>query len=92
MLAKEERHIGIAVWQHLGQRCEQGIKDLGWFHLSSLSATTAVTPTSDGARMTFPPPKTVSSAPTKWSAVTSIQRSVSAKRIRSPAVGPYSAW
>ena len=26
MLAKEERHIGIAVWQHLGQRCEQGIK------------------------------------------------------------------
>ena len=48
MLAKEGRHIGIAVWQHLGQRCEQGIKDLDWCHLSSLSATTAVTPTSDG--------------------------------------------
>ncbi len=46
------------------------------------------------SRMTLPPPKTASSpaspGPPERSSVTSISRSVSASRIRSPVVGPYS--
>jgi hypothetical protein len=40
------------------------------------------------SRMTLPPPNTTSSPPTQWSRSTSIQRSVSARRMRSPVVGP----
>ena len=46
------------------------------------------------SRMTLPPPKTTSSpprGPRHRSSVTSIMRSVSASRTRSPVVGPYSS-
>src|SRR5579862_4034545 len=48
------------------------------------------------SRMTLPPPKSGSSpasgpGPPQRSSVTSISRSVSASRTRSPVVGPYSA-
>ena len=48
------------------------------------------------SRMTLPPPKMASSpasgpGPPQRSSVTSISRSVSASRTRSPAVGPYRA-
>ena len=46
------------------------------------------------SRMTLPPPKTTSSppcGPRQRSSVTSMSRSVSASRMRSPTVGPYSS-
>ena len=43
------------------------------------------------SRITLPPPNTTSSPPTQRSSVTSIHRSVSARRMRSPVVGPYRA-
>ncbi len=41
------------------------------------------------SRITLPPPNTASSPPALRSSSTSISRSVSASRIRSPTVGPY---
>lgn len=65
------------------------------------SRTTALVMTRSGApsardavawaidsRMDLPPPNTASSPPKQRSSSTSIQRSVSARRIRSPVVGP----
>ncbi len=43
------------------------------------------------SRITFPPPKTASSPPAHRSRSTSMSSEVSASRIRSPAVGPYSS-
>ena len=43
------------------------------------------------SRMTLPPPNTTSSPPAQWSSVTSMNRPVSASRMRSPVVGPYRA-
>jgi hypothetical protein len=40
------------------------------------------------SRITLPPPNTTSSPPAQRSSVTSISRSVSARRMRSPVVGP----
>jgi hypothetical protein len=42
------------------------------------------------SRITLPPPNTASSPPAHSSRSTSISRLVSASRMRSPAVGPYS--
>jgi len=44
------------------------------------------------SRMTLPPPNTTSSPPAHRSRSTSIRRLVSARRMRSPVVGPYSRW
>ncbi len=40
------------------------------------------------SRIDLPPPKTASSPPTQWSFSTSMNRQVSASRMRSPVVGP----
>jgi len=51
-------------------------------------ATRVAWPMPIDSRITFPPPNTASSPPAQWSRSTSMNRSVSASRIRSPAVGP----
>ncbi len=51
VFAQEGTNVRGFSWQRVGQWCEQGVKDLGWRHVSSLSATATATPTTHPQRL-----------------------------------------